>query len=301
MHSCAPSESCPSRGSNAPCHKSERYPSGNPHRCSPSSDCLISTSVGVLKPISEPDYPRRPDIRAVEFHDTGHPARVAIQATTVSTPVGELPAELILFYTDGSLRRLFPLDGHPDGVFWDEAKELHLAPTLTLPSPIGLLSARFLAIAFFPNGKLRGLTLWPRERLVVKTPAGAFWIRSGISFHDDGSLESVEPHETVRVDTPLGVLSAYDPSPIGIAGDRNSLGWTPAGALHRLVTVAESFVCRADSGAEETWSPTFSHTNCDNDCELGVAIKLTFKEDRLLIEQRARKGNYAIGNVRVVR
>jgi hypothetical protein len=301
MTTSSASASCTTRGPHAPCHKAERFPSGNPRRCSPAQDCSIATSIGVLKPISEPDFPRRPDIKAVEFHDTGHPARVAFELATVSTPVGELPAELALFYPDGSLRRLFPLDGHPDGVLWDEAKELHLAPTFTLPSPLGTLSARFLAISFFPSGKLRGLTLWPRERLVVKTPAGAFWVRTGISFHEDGSIESVEPHETVKVETPVGVLSAFDPHPIGLSGDQNSLAWTPAGVIQRVVTVAESFVCRADDGTEESWSPTFDTMNCDSGCGTSVALKLSFKDDRVLIEQNYRKGSYTLANVQVVR
>lgn len=296
----AESRSCPTRGKSAPCAKAERYSNGNPHRCSPSADCAISTSVGVLKPMHEANFPRRPDIRAVEFHDTGHAARVEIESTAVTTPVGELPAELVLFYPDGSLRRLFPLNGHPDGVFWDEAKELHLAPTLTLPSPAGPLTARFLAIGFFPNGNLRGLTLWPRERLVVTTPAGVFWIRSGLSFYEDGSIESVEPHEAVKVETPLGTLSAYDPSPLGIAGDRNSLSFSPTGVLERMVTVSASFVCRSDSGMEERWDPIFEDMNCDNECGITVPLKLTFNEDRFLIEQRGRKGDYALANVRVV-
>ena len=275
----SPSASCPTRGPNAPCHRAERFPSGNPRRCSPSSDCAVVTTVGTLKPRSEADFPRHPDIQAVEFHDSGHPARVSIESATVTTPAGEIDAELLLFHPDGALRRVFPLDGHLDAS-WDEAKELHLAPTLTVPTPVGKLSARFLAIAFFPGGNVRSLTLWPRERLVLRTPAGAFWIRTGISFHEGGTIESVEPHETVVVETPLGPLSAYDPSPLGVAGDRNSLAWNSAGALQRLATVVESFVCRADDGTEERWNPYFEPLNCEGGCGVSESIKLTFEGDR---------------------
>lgn len=294
------SESCLSRGPAAPCHRAERYPSNNPRRCSPSPDCSIHTTVGILKPRSEADFPRHPDVEAVEFHDSGHPDRVAIESATVPTPLGEVPAELLLFHRDGAIRRVFPLDGHLDG-YWEEAQEADLAPSLTIPSPLGDLTARFIAIAFFPSGKLRSLTLWPRERLVIRTPAGAIWIRVGISFHEDGTLESVEPHETLKIETPLGPLSAFDPSPLGVNGDRNSLAWTPAGALHRVVTAVESFVCKSDDGCDERWSPHVEAMDCDGGCGVSEALKLTFLGDRVTIEQGRRKGTYAVSSVHVMR
>ena len=293
----SPSASCSFRGSNAPCHKAERFPSGNPRRCSPSNECAVSTSVGLLRPRSEPDFPRHPDIQAVEFHDTGFAARIAIVSSSVATPAGDIDAELLLFHQDGGLRRVFPINGRTDGGNWDEAKELHLAPTLHIPSPIGILSARFLAVAFYPSGKLRSLTLWPRERLVVRTPAGAFWIRTGISFHENGAIASVEPHETVMVETPLGRLSAFDPNPLGVAGDRNSLAWNSEGGLQRIVTVVESFVCETGTGVEETWSPRFEPLNCDGGCGVSAALELTFQADHVQIDQGPRRRNYALANV----
>lgn len=187
--------------------------------------CRIQTAVGALTPLYSVEDHGRKKLTPVKYHKNGMVKSVPLQMPQlIETPIGPIWAELITFYPDGSLKRVFPLNGKLSG-YWTEENEYELAEPLTIPSAVGVLRVKPINMQFYRTGELQSLTLWPQERAEISTVYGKWIVRTGISFHPDGSLASCEPESPVSVDTPIGELTAYDPDPNGICGETNSLSF----------------------------------------------------------------------------
>lgn len=291
---------CIPAGTGAHCLDAERWENGLPRQCIPDGECYVRTRLGTLRPRHEAEYPRRPEIDRVAFHESGEVTRISLTQTPVETPIGLLPAELLLFHENGNLRRLFPQDGTLDG-FWEESQEYALAPVLDIPTPVGTLKARYIAVAFYPDGTLFSLTLWPNEAVHVDTPLGRLAVRTGISFHPGGAVQSVEPKAPTPVETPIGTVTAFDPEPLGVSGDRNSLVFDAEGRLVSVVTSVESFVCRSDDGEVVRFAPDVAYPNSAEAMVSTHSIRLTFLGRRIRVEKGLAGSEYAIERVSIDR
>ena len=247
----------------------DRYPDGGVRSVSVAGPCPLETSLGRLVPQCSIDDARRMHKPPLTFHPNGRVRSLPLETRqTVTTPVGELSAELVTFHDNGALARVFPLNGKLTG-FWTEADETALAEQTTLDTPIGALTAKYLSVAFDPQGRLRSLTLWPGEMLAVPTPVGEVQTRLGLSFHPDGSLRSVEPARPVQTATPVGGVLAYDPDAVGISGDDNSLVFAPSGDVIRVATVRTAVTARLADGGVLEFVPLVRDSICgDGDQEL---------------------------------
>lgn len=275
-----PSLACqPLRTAHGPvpvCRDVERWDDGGPRRCTPTAACRLLTQAGVLEPRSEVDEPRHSRRESIEFHANGQVARLALPSgTRVVTPLGTLPAELITFHPNGVVRRVLPAAGRlaPD---WTEEQEREFVPLLRLVTPLGAIEARFISIHWYPSGALRSLTLWPGEVVSVQTPIGQLLVRQGVSFREDGLLASVEPARPTPILTPLGEITAFDPSPIGLNGDANSLEFTSAGEIQSLVTAVDTLVVRRPEGGLVRYAPGASSESCEEGCSDGTGLRIGF-------------------------
>lgn len=225
-------------------------------------DCVINekidldTPLGILTPQYEHAGVRRKHTYSVSFYENGKIRRIALnEQTYVQTPVGSLPAELITFYETGSIKRLFPLNGLISG-YWDEDDEYGLAPELTLDLPIGSFKTKAIGIAFYEDGAVRSLTLWPREMLAIQTPIGKQNIRTGFALYRNGCIKSFEPARPVPVTTPIGLITAYDTNATGITGDMNSFVFTDDGRIKSLTT-SNTQITVTGPGGTKIFSPLY--------------------------------------------
>ncbi|NJP40129.1 hypothetical protein HCH52_03570 [Oscillospiraceae bacterium HV4-5-C5C] len=196
----------------------------------------IPTACGPLIPRWGQEDERSRARPSLSFYPDGSLRSIYLQdRTTVKTPIGSYPAELLIFYPEGQLQRLFPLNGQLSG-FWELNDEQRLCPELNFHLFCGSFKTKIIGLHFYASGALRSLTFWPDETVVLRTNVGLMPVRHGAAFYEDGRLESLEPGEPLLVSTPLGNLTAYDSHSLGLQGDRNSLAFNSDGSMRSIVT-----------------------------------------------------------------
>jgi len=213
---------------------------GTLHTCILQSENRLSTPVGELIPqyrVAELGERHKKHRSSVEFFEDGTLKSAALDtAMPVNTPLGVFKAELVTFHEDGSLKRLFPLNGQIDG-YWSEKNEGDLAERLSFNLPVGSFTAKIISLLFYPCGALRSVTLWPGEKITINTPVGPMLVRTGFSLYEDGSLRSAEPATATELATPIGPIKAFDAEMVGMTADLNSVQWCPKGTLRSLKTI----------------------------------------------------------------
>ena len=216
------------------------YDSGAPKSCRLNDENRLQTSVGEIIPqyrMAELGERQKKDRRSLSFFESGRIKSAALdEAMPLKTPLGVFTAEAVSFYEDGALNRLFPLNGQIDG-YWSEKNEGALAESLAFDLPVGQFRAKIISLHFYPSGALKSLTLWPGERITIKTPIGPMRIRTGFSLYENGSVRSVEPASGVDLTTPIGLVKAFDAEMVGMNADQNSVQFSPAGKLSSVKTI----------------------------------------------------------------
>ncbi|SHH99641.1 hypothetical protein SAMN02745823_01850 [Sporobacter termitidis DSM 10068] len=240
---------------------------------------VILTHAGELVPFYGEETLRRKSKASVTFHENGMIKAVALEEQQeVMTPIGELPAELITFYDTGEVHRVFPLDGHLSG-FWSEEDERELNIPLSFDLGFTSFTAMLSCICFYKSGQIKSVTLFPGEEIDAALRGfGQIKARHGFSLYDTGELESIEPAEPVRLQTPAGLLTAYDPSATGISADSNSLVFDKEGRLAGLKTAGERILAKAAGGAFHSFSPAV--LCADDACSsVSLPINIRFQHD----------------------
>ncbi|NTW52615.1 MAG: hypothetical protein HGB22_08510 [Chlorobiaceae bacterium] len=260
------------------------YSNGKTDGCLVTLENIIATPYGELVPQYEAEDMGRRTVKPLYFYKNGAIKSIALQSQTlIRTPIGSIPAELVTFHESGSIKRVFPLDGKLTG-FWTAKNEFELAEPVTIESPLGPLSTRFIAVQFYESGALKSITLWPGEFLTLSTPAGQIRVRTGIAFYEDGRIRSLEPAGIVRVETPVGAMTAYDNDPQGIHGDLNSLQFSPEGTVMALKSTSEEIVVIDQSGNGHRFAPKLKDNPCGSERKVIVPMKVSFSKGRIVFE-----------------
>ncbi|QJT10700.1 hypothetical protein [Oceanidesulfovibrio marinus] len=253
----------------------EHHDNGRVKRAFVNGEHVIHTSWGDLVPqYTGDDESRRPRLAAIRLDAEGRLESLALETTqTLDTPLGPLPAELVTFHENGSLKRIFPCNGKLSA-FWSWQDEYALAPEIALPLPASLLpeeaddgaaqTARYINFRLDPDGALRSATLWPGETVTLRTPVGPARARVGFALHADGSLASFEPATALAMQTPIGVIHAFDPDPEAISGDVNSLAFAPDGSVARATTVQDIIRVEQADGSTLRFAPRDAEDLCSS-------------------------------------
>lgn len=254
----------------------EKYASGNPASLFFTERVEIETPVGVIVPQYSVDDHGRRILKPVYFYDNGNIKKAPLQdAADIETKYGKISAELVMFYNNELLKKLFPLNGKLSG-YWGEKDEYALSKNLELQLSCGPIRAKIINIAFYKNGNIKSITLWPQEAVEAKTPIGTMRIRVGIAFYEDGSIKSVEPAQPYAVETKIGKISAYDNDPEGIMGDINSLQFDSQGDVTALSTINNVIIVKTASGGEIRYAPSQKKSLCSEQVAITVPLQIEF-------------------------
>jgi antitoxin component YwqK of YwqJK toxin-antitoxin module len=265
------------------------YSSGALKSCMVNQKNTLITAIGELVPQYSPaEFGERQKKHrsSIDFFENGQIKSAALdKQTLLKTPIGAVKAELVTFYKDGNINRIFPLNGLIDG-FWSEANERDIAEVLEFNLPIGLIKAKVIAIHFYPSGTLKSLTLWPGEGMKLDTALGSIACRAGVSLYEDGTLRSVEPASPVELPTPVGLIKAYDPEIIGMHADQNSVQFSPEGLLTGITTIHTGIHVVGPDGKEIDIESYEAPSHIDPEQLRTVPMKMIFTAESVHIEAR---------------
>jgi len=125
------------------------------------------------------------------------------------------------------------------------------------------------------------LTFWPNEKVKILTPLGEMKVRIGISLYPNGQLKSFEPAYQVRIQTPIGLMKAFDYNANGITGDRNSLIFSEMGDIQSMIS--SGIQVTVQSNENDEWILYTPKQEVDED---GIEIcfhtlKIEFEENNI--------------------
>jgi hypothetical protein len=252
------------------------YENGVLRRCVLHEKNILCLPCGELVPQYKNDGKRKNLVKSITFYPSGKIASVVLQKISyVPTHLGKLPAEMITFHENGMIKRIFPTFGSING-FWTEEDERKISPQVKIVLPPVSFEKKVINISFYDSGTFESLTLWPKDTLIVHAPVGAIRSRIGFCFYKNGLLKSVEPCNPFEVNTPVGVIPAYDPDALGIDGKSNSLNFYEDGGIKSLVTSLAKVVVTDCDGRVHVNSPAYKSSDYFDGRQAVVPLKISF-------------------------
>ncbi len=246
--------------------------------------CTLHTHYGDFIPQYHYDNVRRKHIPSAVFYADGTLKNISLdEITPVKTPLGIFPAEFIVFHPNGTLKKIFPLNGKLSA-YWSEEMEMNLARPFKFNFPFAAFVKRIISLTFYPDRSLKSLTLFPGETITLTTTFGTFLVKTGFSLYPDGTLKSIEPAKPAKVLTPIGEIEAFDPLSIGIHADTNSLEFTENHHLKKLKTLNKIDVFNDKGDKIDTFTPLKKRSALDDDIYFYVPLALEFQDDCLQIK-----------------
>ena len=215
----------------------EFYTDGAIKECKLNKYSEMKTIYGNLVPQYDGAELRRKYKRSLSFYENGNIQSISFQnQMTIDTSIGKLPAELAVFYENGKIKRIFPLNGKMTA-YWTEQNEYKFAEELDLNFEFGTFKKKIIGINFYESGSVKSLTLWPKDFIEVLTPCGIIETRIGLSLYPSGAFKSCEPRKQTLINTKIGELQAFDVGAIGINGDTNSLNFNEDGTIKSIAII----------------------------------------------------------------
>lgn len=244
---------------------------------------IIHTTYGDFIPNETNHEPRKKYRPSVEYYEDGGLRSVYMESVTpVRTSLGVIEAEMITFYENGAIKRLFPLYGQIGG-YWTQEDEYQLAREITVPAFGKVYRCKPLCLYFYPDGALKSVTLWYRDFVTVPTAYGEVKTQFGFSLYEDGALQSVEPIYGTALETEWGLLKPYDHTHNPIHADHNSLSFDEHGRLRSARTVENHILIYEGNRLIEEYEPCLKPDLGDPEIKLRMPLELTFMEDKVRI------------------
>ena len=197
----------------------------------------IKTRYGTFIPYSGEAELRKKNKEPVMYHENGEIASIYFEEIRkVNTPLGEIDAEYLTFYPDGTLKRLFPSYGQISG-YWTEEDEYSIAPEAEIALCGRTFRVHPLCIAFYPSGKVKSFTIWNRDTVTVDTKYGEVETNFGFDLREDGKLKSIEPVFGTKLETEKGVIYPFDTDNYRLSAENNSLVFDEKGDIVSVKTL----------------------------------------------------------------
>lgn len=275
------------------------YPSGTLQGCGFLNRQRIKTKSGILVPKFEIEASRDKNRSSITFYETGEINSVYLQEQTpVITPIGQKKVELISFYEDGSVKRIFPRYGQMSG-FWSQEEECNLIERDDCVVAENVISAKISCYYFYPSGKIKSLTFAPFEKVSIKVAGQKINIRNGISFYESGAVKSIEPSEMAEISTPIGTILAYDNLAVGITADQNSLVFYENQKICRLKTIWSGIEIE-DEVKKQSFFPEKRRSLLNYEKFELVPLELKFEENQLnIVNSTGKKEQITMKNKKI--
>lgn len=249
---------------------------------------VLYTPYGELIPHYREEDVRHKHIPSVVFYASGKLKSIALnEITHIETPLGKIPAEFITFHENGTLKKIFPLNGKISA-YWTEDMESELSKPLSFNFAFAAFTKKIISLTFYNTKALKSLTLFPGETIDVTTELGVISVKTGFSLYPDGSLKSIEPAKPAKIKTPIGELRAFDPLSIGIHADTNSLEFGENKHLKKVKTLNNIAIFNDKGEPVHTFSPFKKRSPLDDDIYFSLPLQLEFNKDSLTIEHDAK-------------
>lgn len=202
----------------------------------------VSTKYGVFLPCSDASDLRKKYRCPVDFYDNGRVRSIYLQEPVkVDFPAGRFQAELLTFYEDGSIKRVFPLYGQISA-YWSIEDELNSAPYYDFVFEENSLRMRPQCLFFYPSGKIRSITLWPDDTVNIKTSVGCIKTKLGIELYEAGSIRSIEPVFGTVVRTEYGDIKPFVYHELMMHSEYASMVFYEDGGLKSFSTIGSEVV-----------------------------------------------------------
>lgn len=266
----------------------ETFEDGTAKSCLLSAFNTIETPFGTFVPQFTEDFKqsnRKKKIRpSVILHKNLTIKSLALdEQMDVHTPLGTIPAELVTFYDDGSLNRVFLLNGKLDG-YWSAEDEGELIKPFTFNLRIGDIIVKPLSIRFDKDKLLKSITFWPGTNIGVVTPSGTMTIKNGVALYPSGELKSTEPAGPTQIETPIGTILASDPNAIGLHADDGSLKYYENGQIKGLTSENNRFVITDGKGKKSVVAPREIESYVGEEDIEFIPVKIIFDDHYVVFD-----------------
>lgn len=263
--------------------RAEYYESGALKNCMLGQKNEIKTPYGTLVPKYGPETERSRFSPSAAFYENGALQSMTLEKQTmIKTPVGEHLAEFVSFYESGALKRFFPLNGKISG-FWGEEDEGKLCEALHFKLDCGSFNAKIIGMYFYESGKLKSMTLWPGEDIILKTNCGLLPVRNGFSLYESGNVKSVEPAYEITIASPIGNITIFDETACGINGDENSLQFSEEGNISSFKTSRAKIAAHPIGKSQCIIEPALVPDSIDPEEMIKVPMTIILSKDSVTI------------------
>lgn len=260
------------------------YDSGSIRGCMLNQKNTVQTLCGSLIPKYGAEDVRRKYIHSISFYESGAVKSICLEKQTdICTSIGTFPTDLVTFYKNGALKRLFPLNGKISA-YWTEADEKKLCRDFQFNFSFGSFRVKIINLSFYESGNIKAITLWPGESVIVRTSFGLLPVRIGLSLYEDGSLKSAEPASEIPVPTPIGNICAYDENALGITGDKNSLSFNKDGTIHSVTTSSSKILVHFSEKNEQIFEPSIRPDPLEENKLTIHPLKISFDTQHIRFE-----------------
>lgn len=258
---------------------------------------MVVTHAGELIPYYE-ETARKKYKPSVGFHPNGMIKSISLNGQQeIMTPIGDLPGELVTFYDTGELKRIFILDGKISG-FWSEEDERKLNIPLSFEFDFAKFSAMLIGICFYKSGDIKSITLFPNESIEICTENhGTFSVKTGFSLYESGKLKSFEPAAPSEIETPIGIITAYDVNSVGITADSNSIELDESGHIKKVITSIDKIMVQQENGAIKFFMPLKKQNPLEEKEIMTIPVSITFdKENDMVSFTDEKTHEFSISN-----
>lgn len=237
------------------------------------------------------DNMRRKELPSVRLYKNGAVKSIDLEKQTkIKISKYIFSAEKIIFYNDGNIKKIFPLNGRINA-YYTEEDEYKISPIYNLKFKFADFIGKVISVKFYKNGNIRSVTLWPKDKVLVNYKEKYIQCKTGFSLYENGNLESIEPKFPILVDTPIGKIEAYDDKSIGVSGEDNSLKFNEDGSVKSLVT-SNNVIKVICSNTEKIYTPKKTRFKGYSDILNFDTIKIKFSRDKVTINDDVFDINY---------
>lgn len=269
------------------------YKNNNIKDCTLNRINKLQTVYGTFIPQYDDSSERRKLISSLSFYNNGNLRSISLQQKAyINTSIGTLPAELITFYEDESINRVFNLNGKITG-YWTEDDEYALAESIEFNLPIGKFKQKTIGVHFYENKALKSITFWPKDTVAITSPIGRVVTRIGLSFYPNGNLKSFEPYKPITLETIIGDIVAYNVNPIGIHGDSNSVKFSIDGRIESLITSTDKIKVINKNREMKIYKPKLKESLLDEEKMDIVPLSIEFCHNKVSFNNRDEL-NYSV-------